>query len=48
MSFSANFLYKMVAFLKPPLFVDHLLIYQDRAPEDTDVHFLLIVADDDR
>ena len=38
----------MVAFLKPPLFVDHLLIYQDRAPEDTDVHFLLIVADDDR
>ena len=38
----------MVAFLKPPLFVDHLLIYQDRAPEDTDVHFLLIFADDDR
>ena len=46
MSFSANLLHKMVALLKP-LFVDHLLIYQDTAPEDADAHFLLITTDDD-
>lgn len=46
-SFSANFLHKMVALLKP-LFVDHLLIYQDKAPQDADAHFLLVINDDDR